>query len=343
MLRDISTEFFRPTPIMSVNIEGVINEDMDSFMSLAIESCLAMEKNTKRMTRFLYHPIQEDVIDGAMMFADIIREIIDNFLEFIKDMVKRWIFTFQTFTKSDIPIERYASQILAFNKPLDMKDFLHFRYTNIQEDIPSSGLHLRFLEEQEELYASLCKICGNKKKTQDIVDAMNRYYNSIKGSFRNEYIYKLRAEIVGANTEISKERFSEELYMLFRDGKSTPSTSDIRPDDIHEAFRRFKNSKIIENNIKEQQRNITASATRVKKEVRDIKLKDITDGAITADYKIEYVLNNILRLKCDQITEMCNTMLLAFGAKLDAAKAAVEQDKKVLYAVISAIIGARKE
>lgn len=341
MLQDITT-MFKPAPIMVPNTGVIYREEDISFLSKAISICLE--------SRALYRQLcmeymQEGTVLNEMFdnstFLALIKAIIGCFIEGVKELVERFLSVFNTFTDSRAHIEKYAQQILAYDKPLKIPDFMHHKYTKLEADIPPSIINTKILDEHRELYGKLRRICtvGDKTAT-DIATGMSDFYNKTKADFKDKDIFLLRGQVVSINKGLSAELYTEELYKVFRNGMTTPIVGDIHQSEIHEAYRRWRNSKTVSKEIKAMEASIRANAEKVKKQIKDIRLVDITDGRFKESADLDNILANILRVECDKVSEMCTVVTLALGAKLDAVKEAAIQDKKVLNWTISAIIGA---
>ena len=80
------------------------------------------------------------------------------------------------------------------------------------------------------------------------------------------------------------------------------------------------------------------SAKQTCKKIEKINADKVFNSYTPIDYDIEYALNQVLRLESGKISKMCNLILMAYSAKLDALKEAVVQDRKILRKVISQLI-----
>lgn len=338
MLKDIS-QLFGPIPSYSY-MPGVYKEENQSYFSKAISLC--QESNMFCRKTLLGIGENEMVVreffDNSTIVS-IIKAIIDIFIQNIKELVEHFLNAMGVFTKGEAHIEKYASQILKFDGVLRIEDFYHYKYTNLEADIPPLDINKQILSEYDRLVDKLKKI-GREKYRDDLIKSLNTFAIESKRDFKDKDIFLLRGRIVNKRHGCSRELYSEELYKIFRNGKTAGELGEIHQEEIHEAYRRWKNGDIFEKDIKHQRKIIEANAAEIKKRIRNIDLALVTNGNYTSDYDLDNLLNNIIRIECDKIQEICNTTVLAFGTKLDALKEALIQDKKVLYYTISEIIKA---
>lgn len=329
MLMDIEDMFqTKPRYIMT---EGQCGEiDSTSYFSMALEMCKTGLSITQH--RWLHEGLDDCV------FVSLVKSIINWFIEGIKDLVERFIYAFNRFTDNKVYIEKHAQDILAFNKEINIPDFKHFRYTNLDANIPPAFLKSQFMDEYYMLMEKLKRI-GREEDKEKLLKDLNAFYHNMMQN--KEQMFYFRGLVLDQRDyAISAERFSEELFKVFRNGDTISTNHTIYPKDIEESFRRYKNKKVLTDCIKKQEKEIKENASEVKRRVKNIRLYDITDGRIKVDYDLEVPLNNILKWETSQLTSMCSITLMAYGAKMDAIKEAVESDKRILYACISEIIGA---
>lgn len=326
-------------PAFSYNTGVIYKEEDHSFLADAITMC---QENNIFFKQLSLKVVKEDTVinelfDGSSVLA-IIRAIIDIFISNIKELVERFCHVVGTFVSNEHHIEKYAQQILKFDGVLKIEDFRHYKYTNLEEDIPPICINSEILDDYGEVLDKLSKI-GRETDRKELMKKLTSFSIKSKSEFRDKDIFLFRGKVVGKKEGISKELYSEELHKVFRNGKTAPHLGDFHQEDIHESYRRWKNEKIFTKDIKRQRTVLEANANEVKKKIQNIDLSSITNGNFKEDYELENILNGILRNECDKIQEICNITLLAFGAKLEALKEAIIQDKKVLYYTISQIIG----
>lgn len=338
MLHEID-HFLPKIPAFSYNTGVIYKEEDQSFLADAITMC---QENKILFKQLSLKVMKEDtmineIFDGNSVLA-IIRAIIDIFIDNVKELVERFCHVVGIFVSSEHHIEKYAPQILKFDGVLKIDDFRHYKYTNLEEDIPPMCINSEILGDYGDVVDKLSKI-GRETDRKDLMKKLADFSIKSKSEFRDKDVFLFRGKIIGKKQGISKELYSEELHKVFRDGKTAPHLGDLHQEDIHESYRRWKNEKAFTKDIKRQRATLEANANEVKKKIRNIDLSSITSGNFTEDYELENILNGILRNECDKIQEICNITILAFGAKLEALKEAIIQDKKILYYTISQIIG----
>lgn len=337
MLNDI-THLLPKAPTFSYNTGVIYREEDQSFLADAISMCQESTFFYKRVALDVFNEqtVVNEFFEGNSVIA-IIRAIIDIFIENVKELVERFCHVVGTFVSKEYHIEKYAQQILKFDKTLRIEDFRHYKYTNLEGDIPPMSINSEILGDYDEILDKLSKI-GRETNRKELIKKLSDFSIKSKEDFRDKDIFLFRDKVVGKKQGVSKELYSEELHKVFRDGKTAPHLGDLHQDDIHESYRRWKNEKIYTKDIKRQRAILEANANEVKKKIRTIELSTITNGNFIEDYDLENILNGILRNECDKIQEICNITVLAFGAKLEALKEAIIQDKKILYYCISEII-----
>lgn len=338
MLHEID-HFLPKIPAFSYSTGVIYKEEDQSFLASAITMCQESNILFKQLSLKVVKEdtVVNEIFSGNSILA-IIRAIIDIFIDNVKELVERFCHVVGTFVSSEHHIEKYAPQILKFDGVLKIDDFRHYKYTNLEEDIPPICINSEILGDYGEIVDKLSKI-GRETDRKELMKKLADFSIKSKCEFRDKDVFLFRGKVVGKKQGISKELYSEELHKVFRDGKTTPHLGDLHQEDIHESYRRWKNEKAFTKDIKRQRATLEANANEVKKKIRNIDLSSITSGNFTEDYELENILNGILRNECDKIQEICNITILAFGAKLEALKEAIIQDKKILYYTISQIIG----
>lgn len=326
-------------PNYSLSPEDIFVDESYDFISYALNLCREHTSATYYLASTL---VAENTNVLNEMFEDstfvaVIKSIINCFLEAIRNLVDRFIYFFTRFTSDKAQIEKYGQKILGYDKNVAIPDFVHFRYTNLDTDIPPASLNMRFLKEYNEMMDKLTNI-GRENDIKKLVHDMIKFSEEVKKDIRGEYMMKFRGEVLGINEDISEARFSEELIKIYRDGRTQGTTLDVTPGEIEESYRRFKNSKIMIDSVKKLDKDIRKSAEDVKKNVRNVTVSMVTGGKHNGGYELENALNIILQCKCEQLTKMCNTITLALGAKLDAIKEALVADKKILHYVTLQIL-----
>ena len=168
---------------------------------------------------------------------------------------------------------------------------------------------------------------------------------------------EFRGKVIGKDGEsIYISEFSDELYKVYRNGDS--DTSNITADAafIRKCLNRFLDYAKMQKEVIHQRDAIIKAYNNVQKQVEDITKRntDLDKQAFLSRLPVDNVITDIettaggtmmaaelmtqidvyVRAKIDQIQEYSNIHLLAFGAKLDAMKECLNQDRNVLYTAL---------
>lgn len=329
-----------------------LNENF-SFFSFGLNCMRESNQEIRSMMTNLYISsgyTNESVADDIMKdfsekfsFKKIFDFIIDKFKEAIKKLVAKAKSYFLKLLAANSTIKKYSDRIENYNKDIKV-DFDHYTYTYLDVDIPPSNLNTRFTEEYEDLLDDL-KNLAKKSSKEELIHTLDVYYQETQRALGDNYYNQLRNEIVlnkNTNDPVTKERFIGRLWSFFRNNETGAYTDkiEIPPYEIKNALKRFSNGRDLVKEIENNKSKIEAACNKMTREINKISPLDfMTKGTyIPIDYDLEFAVDRILKLKCGQLTEMCNIFTTAFSCKLDAIKEALIQDKKVLFAVITDIM-----
>lgn len=274
-------------------------------------------------------------------FSNIVQYIFELFLHAVEQLWLRFKALMVRLLNSDTSIRHYKNALLSFDEPLKVY-IPYYIYTNLDIDIPSDTLRIIFSDEYDDLLDRLEKISNIRDKDR-IIDKLRGIYQEVSRQLENgNYYNKIRVKIMGKidGSIITEQDFTNQITIFFRNNMKEPfePKHPIPSYEVQNAAKRFfaydKTMKVLENQNKE----VKNSAGRISKRIQKIKGSDIFKHYIPIDYDIEYALNQVLQLKSGQISKSCNLIVMAYGAKLDAMKEAMKQDRKILHAAISQII-----
>ena len=168
-----------------------------------------------------------------------------------------------------------------------------------------------------------------------------------------------RAKVIGKeNDSISITEFSDELYRVYRNGESDTSNIEANSSYIRMCLNRFLQYENFKKQVTHQRDEIIKAYERVQKQVEDITKRNTdldkqaflsrlpsdngivdvvstTGGGTMMAAELMSQIDVYVRAKVDQIQEYSNIHLLAFGAKLDAMKECLNQDRSILYTALS--------
>jgi len=318
-----------------------------SFISLGLE-CMAESNKCIRdmmikvnLNEYIKEDMTDDIIDKVaerFSFSKIVNAIIEFFKKAINKFVIKAKLFFSKLLGSNAPIKKYEKLIKKYNKSLKV-DFDHYNYTHLDADMPSSDLNMRFAKEYEDLLDDLKDLSKNTTK-EDIINALNIYHQELQKSIGDDYYNHLRGEMVLEDDPVTKDRFVSRLWKFFRNNEESAYMKKIQipPYEIQDAYERFSDGRKWIKELETSKAKVEASCNKMKQNINRISPIDFMAKYIPIDYDIEYALDRILKLKCGQLTEMCNIFSLAFSHKIEAIKEALIQDRKVLYAVVADIM-----
>ena len=285
------------------------------------------------------------VLESFSDFFSGVRNIISKFIKFLKKLVDKFILTIMKFIKSDKYITKHKD---LFNRiEADMEfEFKGFEYT-FSPMIPAPSAALSF---NNSLFDGLY---GDEKRSltvqsvRDSVIAMDleRDYNDFRG------------RVIGKDGEsFTIAEFSQELYKVYRNEEA--DTNNITADSsyIRKCLNRYLEYTKMQKEVSHQRDEIIKAYERVQKQVEDIAKRntdldkqaflsrlpsdngiadiETTAGGTMMAAELMTQIDVYVRAKVDQIQEYSNIHLLAFGAKLDAMKECLNQDRNVLYTAL---------
>ena len=331
-----------------INVNKLATMDFEECYTAQVVSFINETRSEITNNKIIfYKSLNEATSDRAVLesFADYfagVRDIINKFIKFLKKLVDKFIVTIMKFVKSDNYIKKHKDLFSRIEPDMEF-EFKGFEYT-FSPNIPSPNAALGFDNSLfDELYS-------NEKRTltsQSVKDSI------IAMDLEKDYD-EFRGKVIGKDGEsIYISEFAQELYKVYRNGEA--DTSDITANSayIRKCLNRFLEYNNMVKEVTHQRDEIIRAYERVQKQVQDITKRNtdldkqaflsrlpndttITDIETTAGGTIMAAelmaqIDVYVRAKVDQIQEYSNIHLLAFGAKLDAMKECLNQDRNVLY------------
>ena len=221
------------------------------------------------------------------------------------------------------------SIMLDKNKVTDIRVNNIYNFT-ISQDIPKPiGRNLYYNEVDK-----LQKILKNNTLSQE-QKAMNLLfiYNELVDDLRGGFFDRFRGEILDMNKEISAIDYADTLFAIYRDGGKQISTV-LEREDIIAIDKRFKDAKTYLVSVERDRDNIIREYNRIRKDLNNIKLTDVASLLGSNAEEINDKVQRYIRLKTEQLLNMCSIHTMAYTAKLDAVASLYMQDKAILCAVI---------
>ena len=252
-------------------------------------------------------------------FIGQVNSIIDKFGKCIKDNHKNYMIALKKKMSSDkISLDKdKLSAVIAHDI---------YEYT-ITSDIPKDiGSDIYFCEVEK-----LQSILKNNSLDQEQKSIEMLYlYTELVDGLRGPFYDKFRAEVIGKkNEQISSLDYDTALFNVYRNG-GQKITKTIEVDEILKIEKRFKDSKSYICDTERKRDSIVREYDRIKKRLSEIKLGDIASMLGSNAAELDDRLKIYIKVKTDQVLNMCTIHTLAYTAKLDAIASMYLQDRAVL-------------
>jgi hypothetical protein len=335
-----------------ININKLATMDFEESYTAQVVAFIneCRSESTKKKITF-YKSLNEATSDRMVLesFSDYfsgVTDIINKFIKFIRKLVDKFIISIMKFIKSDKFIKKHKDDFNRLKSDLEF-DFRGYEYT-FSPVIPSPTAALSF---NNSLFDDLY---GNEKRS---LTAQSVQASIVNMDLEKDYD-EFRAKVIGKDDSyIYLSEFSDELYRVYRNGEA--DTSNITADSsfVRMCLDRFLNYDKMKKEVEHQRDDTEKAYNQVKKEVENISKRNtdldkqaflsrlpadngITDIETTAGgtlmaAELMTQINVYVNAKINQIQEYSNIHLLAFGAKLDAMKECLHQDRSVLYTALS--------
>ena len=334
-----------------INVNKLANVDFEECYTAKVVAFIneCRLEITDRKIAF-YKSLNEATTERAVLesFSDFfsgVKDIINKFIKFLKKIVDKFIVTVMKLVKSDNYIKKNKDLFNHINSSMEF-EFKGYEYT-FSPMIPSPDAALGF---NNSLFDGLYSKEKRQLTAQSVKDSI------IAMDLEKDY-NEFRGKVIGKDGEsIYISDFSQELYKVYRNGEM--DSSDITADSsyIRKCLNRFLNFSNMQKEVTHQKDEIIRAYERVQKQVEDITKSntDLDKQAFLSRLPIDSGITDIettaggtmmaaelmsqidvyVRAKIDQIQEYSNIHLLAFGAKLDAMKECLNQDRNVLYTAL---------
>jgi hypothetical protein len=278
---------------------------------------------------------KDEVFIHEFSIIDTIKNIIDFFIDAIKSLWGKFKTLFQKITYSDSTIDKYEDRLKSMKYNFTVT-FPRYNYTCFDDDIPSINLKNTFYEDYSTLEGKLQNIADLKTKSERC-ERFRSLEADVKSIATPLYYDQARQRSLKTTYPISSSDYSTELFNRFRDG-GEQVTSKITPDEVTITFDRYKKNKNLIKSLEKAKNDTINAAKDVKKMISSIRLQNINKNYyVPYDTEEEALFDKILQVKSGQVDQVCNIYIMVFSAKLDAAKDAAVQDKKVLFDAIKVI------
>lgn len=319
----------------------------DSIFSFTLETMTESNKIIRLSLQEIYTTNSGYMNEGFVKefidkfdFKEFVGKIISLFIKGIEKIFKQFkSIIAKYFSNPDSTIKKYEQKIKDATFDLD-EDIEHFRYTLLDKDIPSPSLKSIFIEEYDSLLDKLKKLSSGESKPS-IISKLGALNDEVSHNTFLSDENLIRKRVLGLSDyedPVTSEMYIPRLYSTFRNGILDPIKTPIAPVEYKEALSRYNNRKTLISSIEKSKNDIIKSSSDIQKKIEKITPKDIMEKYVPIDYDVEFALDRVLKTECGLLQKYCDIVTTAFGMKLEAAKEALIQDKKVLLYVIGEII-----
>ena len=331
-----------------INVNKLVTLDFEECYTAQVVAFIneCRSEITDRKIRF-YKSLNEATNERAVLesFSDFfagVKQVIDKFIKFLKKLVDRFMVSIMKMVKSDNYIKKHKDLFSKIERDMEF-EFKGFEYT-FSPMIPSPSAALDYNNSLfDDLYGDEKRqLTAQSVKSSVVAMDLEKDYN------------EFRARVIGKDGDsIYISEFSQELYKVYRNGDSDTSNVTADAAYIRKCLNRFLDYTKIQKEVTHQRDEIIKAYEKVQKQVEDITRRNtdldkqaflsrlpinsnITDIETTAGgtmmaAELMTQIDVYVRAKVDQIQEYSNIHLLSFGAKLDAMKECLNQDRNVLY------------
>lgn len=334
-----------------ININRLATMDFEeSYTSKVVDFINECRKELLECKITFYKSLNEATSEQVVheSFSDFftgVKNIISKFIKFLHKLVDRFVVMIMKLVKSDQYIKKNKA---LFDK---LEADIEFTYTGYEytfsPSIPSPAAALSYNASLfDELYANdQHNLTADSVKSSIIAMDLERDYDDFRG------------KVIGKDgTPISISEFSQELYKVYRNGRSDTDTITADISHIRRCLNRFLDYTKMKSEVEHQKNDIIKAYEKVQSQIKDITKRNtdldkqaflsrlpsdtgITDvqttgGGTLMAAELMTQIDAYVHAKIDQIQEYSNIHLIAFGAKLDAMKECMLQDKAVLYTAL---------
>ena len=268
-----------------------------------------------------------------------IKAIIKKILAYLETLVKKFATEFPKIIQSDKFILRKKKEIEKFPKDKSFEiDGYNF---TINDNIPIVDIVELDLSELQD---KLKDVDGS-----NITSKISELSGLLADLSDERKMDSIRGQILKTNP-IPETSFGNELFSVFRDGKSAPSELKIGRDEVLESLNKFANYDAQIKAVRRLQNQISVKYKNLERKVEDIVKLDIkADGSSKTNdamndgrsedtvANLKNILNNLLIAQTNQIQRIANLHIQAVAHKIDAYNSALIQDRNILYRALNVV------
>lgn len=264
-----------------------------------------------------------------------IKEIIKKILAYIESIIKRFITSLNKFVSSDKYIIKMKKEISKF--PSNGSFTINgYNYT-LDDNIPIVdivGLDLT------EVKSALEEI---EKDNSDIGVKLAKLEVILSELTSDRKMDEIRSHILNTSYNISDNSFANEVFAIYRDGKSSEQSIDIRKADVNRAMDDYEGYKDKIKKVNTLKSDISSKYKSLESQIDYIVKTNIKESIekSNADPETKSVLtnrlSNLVTSQAQSISKIANYHVQAIAAKLDAYNALVIQDRNILYTALNMV------
>lgn len=268
-----------------------------------------------------------------------IKKIIKKILAYIETLVRKFSTQLPKIIQSDKYILSKKKDIEKFPKNKSFKiSGYHF---TIDENIPIVDIIGLDLSELQDKMKGI--------DASNITSKISQLTGILAELSDERKMDDIRGQILKTNP-ITETSFGNQLFTIFRDGKSQETDIEIKRDEVIESLENFTGYDKKLKEVRRLQNQISVKYRNLERQVEDIiKLDTKIDGSsktndvmndgrsenTVADLK--NILNNLLIAQTNQIQRIANLHVQAIACKLDAYNSALIQDRNILYRALNIV------
>lgn len=272
---------------------------------------------------------------------DKIKKIIKKILAYIESIIKRFITQIAKFVGSDKYILKMKDHIRKFT---DSDSFnVDGYYFTIKDTVPVVDIvGLDLSEFRDEL---------RNIDSKNITAKLSKLAGLIAEISDESKMDDIRGQILNVNNPITETDFTNQVFAVFRDGKSDTSNLTIDREYVMNAISDYSEYKSKIKDVKAIQNRVSNKYKLLESQINDVVRTNIKiDGSSTIDvtidsdkYSTEYkanlknLLDRLITAQANQISRIANLHVQAIAGKLDAYNALVIQDRNILYTALSKV------
>lgn len=204
-----------------------------------------------------------------------------------------------------------------------------YRYTNIfDNEIPSMDA----FNTLKDVSIKVKEIVDFEGSSVDKLKMLETEYRELFNYIKSGKCYsEARGKLLKTNKSISIEKFTTEIFNIFRDGGIVLS-EQVSPKEVKETYERFKKYPELLKNLGNERKNVQKGYNAFLKEIKDLDLIALKPYFGKSSKEFDQFYAMYIKLRMDQIVRISQLSDEVFAAKLQAIVDSYIQDKCILIA-----------